>query len=153
MNSVASEDALAQAEAFDSAVVLCRCILRGVFRQAAEWVEGRLAVACARRQGRVLTLDKWVPWQEHVLARADQAELLFVVYPSLRGGWSAQQIPVEPHGTEGRKPFPETWAGLAGAELQAASGVPDAIFCHNSRYMAAAESMAGAVLLAAKAAG
>jgi len=34
--------------------------------------------------------------------------------------------------------LPEAWAGLTDAALEAASGVPGAKFCHNSRFIAVA---------------
>jgi len=39
-----------------------------------------------------------------------------------------------------RADLPAAWAGLTGAELEAASGVPGASFCHNGRFIAAAKS-------------
>ena len=47
--------------------------------------------------------------------------------------------------------LPESWAGKDGEELQKITGVPDAIFCHNKRFMASAGSREGAIALAQKA--
>ena len=50
-----------------------------------------------------------------------------------------------------RKDFPSAWAGLKGKELQAETGVEDAVFCHNKLFLSVAKSKEGAVALAQKA--
>jgi uncharacterized UPF0160 family protein len=50
-----------------------------------------------------------------------------------------------------RKSFPESWAGKVDGELAKASGVPDAVFCHNKRFIAVAKSRDGALALVKKA--
>lgn len=92
-----------------------------------------------REDARVLVLDEYVPWQEHIFERPDQENILYVVYPSLRGGWMAQQVPVEPGSFQGRKPFPSFWAGKRGWALGEAAGVicgdgPE-VFCHPGRFI------------------
>lgn len=36
---------------------------------------------------------------------------------------------------ESRIPFPESWAGLGGAELQNVSGIATITGCHNGRFI------------------
>jgi uncharacterized UPF0160 family protein len=52
---------------------------------------------------------------------------------------------------ESKKYLPQEWAGKKDAELAEISGVPDATFCHNARFMAVAKSKEGAIDLAEKA--
>lgn len=47
-----------------------------------------------------------------------------------------------------RKDLPESWAGKRDQELVEVTGVPDAVFCHNKRFMAVAQSKEGALALA-----
>ncbi len=47
-----------------------------------------------------------------------------------------------------RKDLPLGWAGKHDAELAATTGVPDAVFCHNGRFIAVAQSKEGALKLA-----
>jgi len=48
-----------------------------------------------------------------------------------------------------RKDFPKAWAGKNGEEFARVTGVPDAIFCHNSgTYIVVAGSKEGALALA-----
>ena len=47
-----------------------------------------------------------------------------------------------------RKYFPESWAGKRDSELAGITGVLDAVFCHNHRFIAVAGSKEGAFALA-----
>jgi len=49
---------------------------------------------------------------------------------------------------EARADLPEAWAGLTDAELEAASGVPGAKFCHNARFIAVAATREAALRMA-----
>ena len=44
--------------------------------------------------------------------------------------------------------LPESWAGKKDEELQQASGVSDAIFCHRGRFMAVAKTYEGVLKMA-----
>jgi uncharacterized UPF0160 family protein len=58
-------------------------------------------------------------------------------------------VPVSPESFEARADLPEAWAGLRDAELAAVTGVPDAGFCHNGRFIASAKSYEGIRAMAA----
>ena len=47
-----------------------------------------------------------------------------------------------------RKPLPREWAGKRDQELVDATGVDDAHFCHNGRFMCLTKSKGGAMKLA-----
>jgi hypothetical protein len=49
---------------------------------------------------------------------------------------------------EQRADLPAAWAGLSGEDLAAVSGVSDATFCHNGRFIAAATTLAAALEMA-----
>ncbi|GIW68451.1 MAG: hypothetical protein KatS3mg099_399 [Candidatus Parcubacteria bacterium] len=67
------------------------------------------------------------------------------------GMWQAVAMPEDPTANVTASIFPAAWAGLAGEELAAASGVSDAVFCHRGCWMCVARSREGAVALARKA--
>lgn len=75
-------------------------------------------------------------------------EILFFVYPNNGGTWTAETVPVSENTFEKRKSFPESWAGLSDDDLVKVTGVSDATFCHNGRFVAYARSEAGAIELA-----
>ncbi|MYN09846.1 MYG1 family protein [Pseudoduganella aquatica] len=104
--------------------------------------------------GRVIFLkNSALPWS-HVV-RKEMPKVLFVISHSI-----AEQrhvlhtVPVSAGSFDARADLPEAWAGLRDAELAAVTGVPDATFCHNGRFIAAVKSYEGAramALLALKA--
>lgn len=84
-----------------------------------------------------------IPWLKPVVEHNKKATVktLFVVFPYPDGGYAAQCVP--PSLEEKFKqiiPFPKEWAGLTGKELQMASGVREATFCHNGCFFARAET-------------
>ena len=72
------------------------------------------------------------------VAVAKQTDALFVVYPSQRGGWSAQCV--TDHKTKRPKlPFPQSWAGQPQEVIEQKSGIPGISFCHASRFLITAK--------------
>jgi uncharacterized UPF0160 family protein len=49
-------------------------------------------------------------------------------------------VPVSTENFDARADLPAAWAGLRDADLAAVTGVADAGFCHNGRFIAAAKS-------------
>lgn len=97
---------------------------------------------------RVIELDRKMPWHEPVVTGAPEA--LYVIYPK-SDGWGIQCVPRAVGAFGNRKDLPAAWAGLSGDELARVTGVPDAIFCHGKRFMAAAGSRDGVLELARQA--
>ena len=63
--------------------------------------------------------------------------LLFVIHPR-DDDWALSTIRKKADSFENRADLPIGWAGLTGAELEGACGVPGAKFCHNARFIAVA---------------
>lgn len=98
--------------------------------------------------GRVLFLNNSaLPWSS--IVRKEMPKALFVVsYSPAEQRHMLHTVPAEAESFKARKDLPATWAGLQGAELAEVTGVPDAVFCHNGRFIAAAVSFEGALRLA-----
>lgn len=147
--SAAEDDAAALAR-FEQAVALVTQLLLAALDQQRARHQGAQQVREAQTllDGRVLQLPRGgLPWRE--VAGAEMPDLWFVVYPDA----SDQQhqlhvVTVEPQSFQARKDLPRAWAGLRDAELAQASGVADAVFCHNGRFIAGARSLQGALKLA-----
>jgi uncharacterized UPF0160 family protein len=60
-------------------------------------------------------------------------------------------VPVSVESFDARADLPAAWAGLRDADLAAVTGVPDAGFCHNGRFIAAAKSFDGILEMARQA--
>ena len=132
---------------FAQAVALARGMLEREIAGAAAFDRARGLVAAAIRRApdpRVIELDSNMPWRETVITSAPEA--LYVVYPK-SDGWGSQAVPREVGSFENRLSFPAEWRGRSGAELVAATGVEDAVFCHGAGFYASAGSREGIVAL------
>ena len=140
--SPAQEDAR-----FAQAVAVAHGVLEREIAGAAAFDRARSLVAAAIRRApdpRVIELDSNMPWRETVIRSAPEA--LYVVYPK-SDGWGSQAVPREVGSFENRLSFPAEWRGRSGAELVAATGVEDAIFCHGAGFYASAGSREGIIAL------
>ena len=93
--------------------------------------------------GRVLFLkNAALPWS--AVVRKEMPKILFVISHSLgEQRYLIHTVPVSTETFEARADLPAPWAGLRDADLAAVTGVPDATFCHNGRFIAAARSYEG----------
>jgi uncharacterized UPF0160 family protein len=93
---------------------------------------------------RLIVLEDQYPWRSTFM---EYSEPLYVVVPKA-AKWHVYCVQKEEGSYENRKSFPESWAGLRDEDLASVTGVPDAIFCHNGRFLAVAKSKEGAMALA-----
>jgi uncharacterized UPF0160 family protein len=93
--------------------------------------------------GKVLFLKNGaLPWT--AVVRKEMPKVLFVISHNLaEQRFMIHTVPVSPDNFDARADLPEAWAGLRDTELAAVTGVPDAGFCHNGRFIAAAKSFEG----------
>lgn len=94
-------------------------------------------------EGRVLFLQNGaVPWAQVV--RTEMPKVLFVIsYSIAEQRHIIHTVPVSSDSFKARADLPQAWAGLRDAELAQVTGVPDAGFCHNGRFIASAKSYEG----------
>ena len=99
--------------------------------------------------GRLLFLKNGaLPWSQVV--RKEMPKVLFVISYSIgEQRHILHTVPVSAESFEARADLPAAWAGLRDAELAAVTGVPDAGFCHNGRFIASAKSYEGIRAMAA----
>lgn len=93
--------------------------------------------------GQVLLLKNGaLPWSSVV--RKEMPKVLFVISHNIaEQRYMIHTVPVSADSFDARADLPAAWAGLRDADLAAVTGVPDAGFCHNGRFIAAAKSYAG----------
>lgn len=95
---------------------------------------------------RLIVLNAHYPYKD-VLSQ--HKETFFVVRPEIGNKtWRVEAVPETPHSFTYQKLFPKEWAGKRDEEFSLISGVSDAIFCHNNRFIAVAKSKKGAIALA-----
>ena len=97
---------------------------------------------------KVVKIERWFPGWPDVVAELSASVMYGVFYDSKAGSWRVQQIPESPGASKGRKALPEPWRGLPSADLQALTGVSDAVFCHPNGFIAGVGSEDGANALA-----
>lgn len=144
-----------QDERFFEATKLAKYVFENRLRsitsksKALEKVEKAIAIS----ENKVLILDEYMPWKEILLNSKNEKakEILYVVMPSNRGGYSVNAVPVQEGSFENRKSFPENWGGKQNEELANVTGVKTARFCHNARFLCTADERDDAILLAKKA--
>lgn len=136
--------------AFFRAVDMAKEVLANFVAAGEAWAQAYSIVRRAEVKDRVLVLSAFVPWVEHVFGHVQQAEILYVVFPSERGGFCIQQMPKEPGSFEGRKALPVAWAGLREKALADLIGIRTgpSVFCHPGRFIGGAETLEDALKMA-----
>ena len=104
--------------------------------------------SAALEGGKLLFLkNSALPWTQ--LVRKEMPKVLFVISHSLaENRYLLHTVPASAESFQARADLPASWAGLRDAELAAVTGVADATFCHNGRFIAAAKSYEGAHTMA-----
>ena len=121
---------------------LMNTLERGIAIRAA-----KQAVLSAPVVGQTLILDKYVPYNGAISSRGDYDDLLYVIFPSQRGGWVVKAISTAPF--VDKKSFPESWAALTDEALEEASGIKGVTFCHRGLFMVATVDKESALAVAA----
>ena len=128
---------------FNKAVEFAKIILVNHFNSVAGIVRAAEIVKAdmEKSDGEVLVLSKFVPWKSVVI----DSGYKYVVYPSNRGGYSIQGVPVSTEDNTLICDFPESWCGKEADELRKISGIKTLRFCHPNGFLAAAETLEDAV--------
>ncbi len=135
---------------FLEAVQFAKALLEREVAKLRDYEEGKRRVERAyetHKDKRIIVLDHDYPWGE-VLSQ--YKEPLLCVYPQ-EHTWHVKVVRDDIKSFKSRIEFPRRFAGKRDEELVKVTGVSDAIFCHNKRFMAVAKSREGAIALARKA--
>ena len=136
-------------EAFAEAVDFAEKILVKLIRKekAVEEADDEVYQAYNDMNDNVVILKRYAPWMK-ILVETD-AE--FVVYPSMRGGYNIQGVPINSETRELKVPFPSEWCGLEKEELCRISGINGMEFCHRSGFLVSAETIESCIAAASEA--
>lgn len=139
-----------QLDFFNRALQLAQAMLVRVCIQCLNAVRSEAIVrqAPTMHDGQTLVLPvAGLDWISVVCA--SMPDVRFVVYPDSAGEqYQVRTVPVAPESFVAKRDLPAAWAGLRDESLVKATGVVDAVFCHNARFIAGAQSQAGAIELA-----
>ncbi len=131
--------------------------MQDIIKNAVKYRVGAMQALQRVRESEVLENGKILfvrngamPWT--AIVRNEMPNVLFVLSYSIpEDRYIVNTVPKAAETFEARKDLPAAWAGLRDKDLAAATGVPDAIFCHNNLFICAAKSFGGALNLARQA--
>ena len=87
-----------------------------------------------------LILDEYLPYEDTILNNEIANSILFVAFPSNRGGYAIKTIPKSLEDKTARMDFPLEWGGLDGEELEKVSGIKGLRFCHIGRFIVSCDT-------------
>ena len=88
-----------------------------------------------------LILEEYLPYEESVLNHEKGNQILFVAFPSNRGGYAIKTIPKNSLDKTARLDFPKEWAGLVDQELEKVSNIKGLRFCHTGRFIVTCDTV------------
>jgi len=118
---------------FDEAVAFAKTILKRNFNKTKSSMMAKTEVHSAldRSNGDIVVLDKYMPYNSVLIS----SNALYVIYPSLRGGYNAQTIKKEFKSMDDKLPFPEEW-------LDENNRPKEITFFHTGRFIVVANTLA-----------
>jgi uncharacterized UPF0160 family protein len=131
-------------ECFHTALELARSVINAMLRRinADQRARGIVLEALRdRKDPRYIELPYAMPYDTVIHERGAE-DVLFAVCND-QGVWLLTTISKNLGQYGGRKDLPEKWAGHRGSDLVEKTGVKDAIFCHQQRFIASARSHEG----------
>jgi len=135
-------------EAFLEAVLLAKKILEREIIQAEDLLTGQQYIMDVYEK----SADKRIIILDHLYDYGileSLPEPLLVIKPASSGtDWHINLVLVKGTSFEGRVIFPAHWAGKEGEELQKITGIKEAVFCHNKRFLVVSKTKEGALKLA-----
>ena len=142
-------------KAFLNACDMAREILANVIKKAISTYMAKEIVqkSIDNASNHIMILKKFVPWERYLYLSTNpkSIDIWFVVYPSLRGGFNWQTVPMYLKSQKPMKQVPKEWWGLKGKELQKITGIKTAIFCHDGGFIGGAETQEDTIKMAQKA--
>lgn len=149
-----SVDINIQDRLFMDFVYLAKMFLNRALIVAYENYEGVLLVEEEYRKAddkKIIILGTALPWEEYLSAKNDT---LIVIYPSNKdnGGivWHIKSVRKNVDSFERRCPILPEFMGLSGSELEEASGIKEATFCHKTGYICVTNTKDAAMEVARK---
>lgn len=101
-----------------------------------------------KQTGPILVFDEYLPYEEVLLNTSEAKDILFVMFPSNRGGYAINTVPTDITNRTDRLLFPKEWAGKSGIELEKETGITGSLFCHVNRFLTTAKDKDTAYKLA-----
>lgn len=92
----------------------------------------------------IVIFDRFVPFTSSLIDSA----AVYAIFPSSRGGYCIQGVPVSYESRDVKRPFPIEWRGASKERLKEISGIEELNFCHNTGFLAVADTIEAAMCVA-----
>ena len=137
-------------EQFVKAVNLAETILIYELKNVVGKVEAGVKVKklLNKTKGPILILDEYLPYEETILTSLDGKKIKLVIFPSNRGGYAINTVPISTIDKTSRVYFPKNWGGLSNSDLEEVTGIKGSLFCHTNRFLMTAKDLDTAKKLA-----
>lgn len=135
-----------QGEALLDGILYC-CIDSEVSRiQGMDYIEQQIDLS----ENHILILEQFVPWKGTLLKSESPKvnDIYITVFPSQRGGWNFQGVPLSPSSFDTRISVPDEWCGKRDGELQELTGIKEARFIHPGGFIGGTDSYEATMALA-----
>lgn len=135
---------VSESVAFHRAMLVACYILKAQIDHANSAVAAKEEVLSHYDGSEILVLNKYLPWSDAAHTDERLKDVLFVVYPSQRGGWNVQTVPKDPGTFINRMDFPKDWLGHADPDR----GIH---FAHTANFLIACDTKEQAISVAKEA--
>lgn len=127
---------------FQRAVDMAKFILENEIKSmhSTERAENTVLQCLREQKNGIVVLPQGMPWKALLVSE----DVYYVVYPSQRGGYCAQAVPVAVDSQNCKKPFPAAWRGKS-KELTKITGIKGLNFCHIHGYLLGADTQEKAI--------
>ncbi|CDK25633.1 unnamed protein product [Kuraishia capsulata CBS 1993] len=102
-------------------------------------------------QGRILVLDRFVPWQDHLFTIERETKkkvALYVLFEDTSGNWRISAVPAAAGSFDSRKKLPEPWRGVRDDALSKLTNVEGCVFVHAAGFIGGAKTKDAVLQLA-----
>ena len=104
----------------------------------------KLLTILSKTTTKYLVLDEYLPYLDTILNEGYD-NILFVIFPSNRGGYTIKTVPVSATDRTDRCSIPINYAGLTGRELEEVSHIKGLTFCHKNRFIMGCDTLETAI--------
>lgn len=130
--------------AFHRAMNVAMVVLKAHVDHANAAIAAGEEVAASYSGGGILVLNRYLPYADTIIGNERFKDVLFVIFPSMRGGWCVKTVPKIAGSFENRMGFPKEWLGHADPER----GIT---FAHTANFLITCETKDQAIRVAEEA--
>ena len=135
-----------QDEAFEEAVDFAGIVLKKIvnYERSVDDAEKEICDAIKHMRNKIVVLGRYMPFTESLIC----SEAIYVIFPSSRGGYCIQGVPISYENRQVKIPFPEKWRGKIRCNNEIVQNIKGLSFCHKTGFLAVADTLEDALYVA-----